>query len=183
MPTEREKLQHILYQFEQNCHRHRIDALSEGQLTSKLATENNQAAEAIMESVNKHRPINGGKSLSKRENRISSMSESKPTVPGDGELRKRIADILSDAHRHQHWACMPECEDHKEGSSPINQMMQLFASHSAAARHEIRRQVAADIFNLAHKYAQEDKTMKGAEELRAYHYFNAIHKIGEFNGR
>lgn len=48
---------------------------------------------------------------------------------------------------------------------------------------EIKKQTASDIFNLAHQYAQEDKTMVGSEELRAYHYFNAIHKIGEFDGR
>ena len=42
---------------------------------------------------------------------------------------------------------------------------------------------ASKIFNLAHKYAQEDKTMIGSEELRAYHYYNAIHIIGKFEGR
>lgn len=46
-----------------------------------------------------------------------------------------------------------------------------------------RKQAASDIFNLAHEYAREDKTMVGSEELRAYHYYNAIHKIGEFDGR
>lgn len=48
---------------------------------------------------------------------------------------------------------------------------------------EARKQAAKDIFNLAHEYAQNDKTMVGSEELRNYHYFNAIHKIGEFDGR
>lgn len=48
---------------------------------------------------------------------------------------------------------------------------------------EARKQAAKDIFNLAHEYAQADKTMIGSEELRNYHYFNAIHKIGEFDGR
>jgi hypothetical protein len=48
---------------------------------------------------------------------------------------------------------------------------------------EGRKKTASDIFNLAHQYASEDKTMKGAEELRSYHYYNAIAKIGEFDGR
>lgn len=46
-----------------------------------------------------------------------------------------------------------------------------------------RKRAANDIFNLAHQYAQDDKTMVGSEELRAYHYFNAIHTVGEFDGR
>jgi hypothetical protein len=42
---------------------------------------------------------------------------------------------------------------------------------------------ASKIFNLAHEYAQADETMIGAEELRGYHYFNAIHTVGKFDGR
>lgn len=41
------KIHEILYKFEQNSHRHRIDSLSEKQMTTKLATEKAQAAEAI----------------------------------------------------------------------------------------------------------------------------------------
>jgi len=48
---------------------------------------------------------------------------------------------------------------------------------------EAEEATASKIFNLAHKYAQEDKTMIGSEELRAYHYYNAIHIIGKFEGR
>ena len=48
---------------------------------------------------------------------------------------------------------------------------------------EARKQAASDIFSLAHKYAQDDESMVGSEDLRSYHYFNAIHKIGEFDGR
>lgn len=43
--------------------------------------------------------------------------------------------------------------------------------------------VAEKIFDLAQQYAQDDPTMRGSEELRGYHYFNAIHKIGKFPGR
>lgn len=46
-----------------------------------------------------------------------------------------------------------------------------------------RKKVASEIFSLAHEYAQNDKTMRGSEELRNYHYSNAIAKIGEFDGR
>jgi len=46
-----------------------------------------------------------------------------------------------------------------------------------------RKQTASDIFSLAHDYARQDKAMRGSEELRHYHYFNAISKIGEFDGR
>lgn len=46
-----------------------------------------------------------------------------------------------------------------------------------------RRETASAIFNLAHEYAQQDTTMIGSEDLRHYHYYNAIAKIGEFDGR
>lgn len=42
---------------------------------------------------------------------------------------------------------------------------------------------ASKIFNLAHEYARADETMIGSEELRNYHYFNAIHTVGKFGGR
>ena len=41
------KIHEILYKFEQNSHRHRVEALSEKQLTTKLGTEKTLAAEAI----------------------------------------------------------------------------------------------------------------------------------------
>ena len=51
-------------------------------------------------------------------------------------------------------------------------------------RDEARdKQVASKIFNLAHEYAREDKTMVGSESLRNYHYYNAIAKIGDFDGQ
>lgn len=46
-----------------------------------------------------------------------------------------------------------------------------------------REEVAREIFALAHEYARNDKTMRGAETLRDYHYFNAINEIGGFGGR
>lgn len=64
----------------------------------------------------------------------------------------------------------------------LNQLMELIQPYAAEIAQEARKQAASDIFNLAHEYAQEDKTMVGSEELRSYHYFNAIHKIGEFDG-
>jgi hypothetical protein len=45
--SEAEKLHHILYQFEQKSHKHRIYALSEKQLTTKLVTEKAKAVAAI----------------------------------------------------------------------------------------------------------------------------------------
>jgi len=53
----------------------------------------------------------------------------------------------------------------------------------ATTRQAERLKTASDIFSLAHEYARQDKTMIGAEELRSYHYYNAISKIGEFDGR
>ncbi len=62
--------------------------------------------------------------------------------------------------------------------------IKLFALKFAEEnKPKIRKEAAADIFSLAHEYAQNDKTMLGSEELRSYHYFNAISKIGEFPGR
>lgn len=52
-----------------------------------------------------------------------------------------------------------------------------------AGMAEAEIKVAGKIFNLAHQYAQDDSTMIGSEELRGYHYLNAIHKIGKFAGR
>lgn len=42
------ELHRILYKFEQNCHKYRIDAISEKQLVTKLATEKALVATAIM---------------------------------------------------------------------------------------------------------------------------------------
>lgn len=55
--------------------------------------------------------------------------------------------------------------------------------HTATAVAAARKQAASDIFNLARQYALDDKTMIGSEELRNYHYYNAIYKIGKFHGR
>lgn len=46
--TTLSKVHEILYKFEQRSHCHRIDALSERNLTTKLATDKAQAAIAIM---------------------------------------------------------------------------------------------------------------------------------------
>lgn len=50
-------------------------------------------------------------------------------------------------------------------------------------RKSTSKKTAANIFALAHEYAQNDQTMVGSEPLRAYHYYNAISKIGEFDDR
>jgi hypothetical protein len=46
-----------------------------------------------------------------------------------------------------------------------------------------RLKAASDIFGLAHEYANNDKTMIGSENLRNYHYYNAISKVGKFPQR
>lgn len=76
--------------------------------------------------------------------------------------------------------------DKVEETAPV-QVIDRFAtyitSHVQTIKKQERIQTASDIFNLAHEYASRDKTMRGAEELHSYHYYNAIHKIGEFDGR
>lgn len=52
-----------------------------------------------------------------------------------------------------------------------------------ADRQQTEKQTAKKIFELAHEYARKDKTMVGFEELRDYHYYNAIYEIGGFDGR
>ncbi|HJQ07972.1 MAG TPA: hypothetical protein VJ836_00660 [Candidatus Saccharimonadales bacterium] len=47
MSSTDSKLRHILYQFEQRSHSHRVAVVSEQQLTTRLATELNQVLEAI----------------------------------------------------------------------------------------------------------------------------------------
>lgn len=69
----------------------------------------------------------------------------------------------------------------------INGLLEVQAAEFDAWKDQevakARKQAANDIFNLAHEYASDDTTMVGSEELRSYHYFNAIHKIGELDGR
>ncbi len=104
---------------------------------------------------------------------------------GKDELRDKISMYVESAYLH---GLPTENLDTGEFEPPrdisdvawiTDKIMQLIAQQNQQARI----QAASDIFSLAHKYAQEDKTMHGAEELRAYHYFNAITKIGEFDGR
>ena len=67
--------------------------------------------------------------------------------------------------------------------SSIDDIMQAVNAYTTNKIIEARKRTASDIFNLAHKYANNDPTMVGSEELRSYHYYNAIAKIGEFDGR
>jgi hypothetical protein len=53
----------------------------------------------------------------------------------------------------------------------------------AREREEVRKQTARDILSLANEYANQDPTVIGSENIRGYHYFNAINKIGGFRGR
>jgi hypothetical protein len=40
-------IDHVLYQYEQRCHRHRIESLSEGELTARLLREKAEAKAAV----------------------------------------------------------------------------------------------------------------------------------------
>lgn len=112
-----------------------------------------------------------------------------------GELREQVACIQghcmhkdndNDCWYQSNWKRLYLVND-KDYDATTNMMdkaqdealMQLIAQQCAAAR----KKTASDIFSLAHQYASEDKTMHGSEELRSYHYFKAIHKVGEFDGR
>lgn len=64
-----------------------------------------------------------------------------------------------------------------------DKLYDLFASQKQHLLDKAEKTTASKIFSLAHEYAQNDPDMKGSEELRFYHYYNAIHKIGEFDGR
>lgn len=80
----------------------------------------------------------------------------------------------------------PHCSDMALDSAQLRHHIALRHKtriYTEADMVEMRKQTARDIFNLAHEYAQNDKTMVGSESLRDYHYYNAIHKIGEFDGR
>jgi hypothetical protein len=83
------------------------------------------------------------------------------------EWLEKILRILSDEHASTYLV--------NQAKAAINRLY--------IKRSEANKRVASDIFNLAHEYASEDETMRGSEELRAYHYYNAIHKIGEFDDR
>ena len=67
--------------------------------------------------------------------------------------------------------------------TPLDRSIGLAKLYQDAILSEIektRKDTASEIFNLAHQYASEDKTMVGCEELRSYHYLNAIRKVGNF---
>lgn len=77
--------------------------------------------------------------------------------------------------------------DYRDGggycSCGAEQRRQTILEAIAQKANKARLRTAKDIFNLAHEYAANDKTMVGSEYLREYHYYNAIAKIGEFDGR
>lgn len=103
------KLHRILYNFEQNCHRHRIDALSEKQLTTKLATEKSLVATVI-------------------------MALFQPTHPIDGVADKNVGEL-----REQMYLAMKAGEplDCWEGYDiALNRLEDLFAAHVQAAVRE-----------------------------------------------
>lgn len=114
--------------------------------------------------------VRGGASPDKREE-LDGLPDSplhpRPTHPSNSEreaVRRKVIDIIDDKRSRY-------------------LVSEAIADYILTLQAEARRKAASDIFDLAHEYAQNDTTMKGAEELRAYHYFNAIHKIGEFDGR
>lgn len=77
-------------------------------------------------------------------------------------------------------------DDPLEGIEPAAatmRILRLFQATTDQRVAEARKQAASDIFSLAHQYARDDKTMRGSESLRDYHYYNAISKIGEFDER
>lgn len=98
-----------------------------------------------------------------------------PLIPDD-ELQDDWDDIFDGIRE----TCS-DCE-HRRCLDIIKLAKKLIHSAQAEAEREARIQAAKDIFNLAHEYAQQDKTMHGSD-LRGYHYFNAIHKIGGLDGR
>lgn len=86
-------------------------------------------------------------------------------------LREQIATAIWSVHR----------DNPREAI--LDGVMQLFEAECRRREGEARKQAASDIMSLANQYACDDKTMIGSEEIRNYHYFNAINKIGEFDGR
>jgi len=99
-----------------------------------------------------------------------------PSFGGFGICGRCDTGIAPDGHKYTYNEILHQGRVRKH----IDQLLQQARSDAIG---EARKQVAGEIFNLAHKYAQDDKTMMGAEQLRAYHYYNAIHKIGDFSGR
>lgn len=61
------------------------------------------------------------------------------------------------------------------------QILMALRARDKELERKARLQAASDILNLANEYACDDSTMRGSEEIRNYHYFNAIHKIGELS--
>ncbi len=99
------------------------------------------------------------------------VEEARKTIPPLGMI-----DIL-DKWVHE------QTRFHQPDTDNYNAMLAQLAMWPASELRRMKKQTASNIFSLAHEYAQNDKTMVGSEELRAYHYYNAISKIGEFDGR
>lgn len=83
-----------------------------------------------------------------------------------------MMDYPKDADAHEY-----ECTTHG-AECPV-----LISEFLETAKQQARKDAASEIFGLAHQFAQNDKTMIGSEELRNYHYFNAISEVGGFPGR
>lgn len=103
---------------------------------------------------------------------------------GNAELREKI-EVLNSVSSHACY-CKRSLDDGCTCALKdeyIDEIMGHIDDFVAAQKLEARKATASEIFNLAHEYASNDDTMIGSEELRAYHYYNAIHKIGEFSDR
>lgn len=96
-----------------------------------------------------------------------------PQQAGELELRERTPE-----ERVQYYF-----DKIKDGSIGVVNLQLYIATEIDRAVAEARKQTASDILNLANEYAGQDETMHGAESIRNYHCFNAINKIGGFDGR
>lgn len=93
------------------------------------------------------------------------------------DIRQQIINILVDFNPD------PNIDENNTITQyAADEIVQLFTTTRAGLETAARKQAAADILNLAHQYAGNDKTMIGSEDLRGYHYFNAINNVGDMTG-
>lgn len=123
---------------------------------------------------------------------ISAMFDKAMIVNPFGWSGRRISDFWAGLNHNfgetQSWKNFRKT---KHDHNPVNDAMgnvEAFQEIKKLAKElrnpdTARKLVAGEIFNLAHEYAQKDETMVGAEELRSYHYYNAISKVGKFDER
>jgi hypothetical protein len=108
----------------------------------------------------------------------SEQAKSQPSTPTstDTKIEYEIRKILSKTIVVREPTVLPKLDWLDETT---DQILTLLTSE----KNKAREQAFSDVLNKAQELAGKDPDMRGSENLRHYHYFNALHILGDWDGR